>query len=95
MTMKITAEMQCIACGRKIEAKGRPFRGRRSSGVMFKDLFVFEGPDTYYDNKMHITKGYVYHNGDDAEDVLCSERCVIAEVTKHLPKMKMPKGVDD
>jgi hypothetical protein len=90
MPMKITAEMQCAGCHKTIQAKGKPFRGRRHSGVVFEDLFIFE-PAYESTESFEVRIGYTYFNGDDAEDVYCSARCILKEVEKFLPKMEVDK----
>lgn len=93
MSMKITAEMQCAGCHETIKARGKPFRGRRHSGVVFDELFIFE-PAYESTESFEVKRGYTYFNGDDADDVYCSIKCVLREVEKFLPKMKMDKGSD-
>lgn len=89
MPMKITAEMTCAYCHEIIRVKGKPWRFRRSSGVLFPDLYTFEDYGDAAPDRVEIIKGYRFVNGDEAESVLCSERCVLGTIAKTLPKMRM------
>lgn len=87
MSMKVTVEVTCSACHKKLDAVADSFRRSRRFGerIQFSKLFTVEkGNDS-----VTITRGVVIFTGDDDTNTLCcSAKCAVQLAANMLPKLK-------
>ncbi|HXN71514.1 MAG TPA: hypothetical protein VN861_03060 [Candidatus Acidoferrales bacterium] len=99
-SVKITVELKCAQCGKKLSVHGKMKHGRKRMGswvvmpgVWKTDWYVREG-QPIQESSIQITKGVSYSDGDD-EDLYCSKECVLEFVTGVLPRLKADGDNDD
>jgi len=95
-SVKITVELKCAQCGKKLSTKGKAVSGRRYSHIHMPDVWETDWIKNadFHQSSINITKGYNYHDGDD-DDIYCSRECVLEFVAKILPKLKTEKEDED
>ena len=94
MSMKITIEMKCDGCGKKIKAPGLSL-GCRHPQVVAKGVYAVSLPDSLKDFTDEGPAESISISGDALEDdpcVACSPECVAAVVLRFLKGKPRPKG---
>jgi hypothetical protein len=91
MSLKITVELTCSGCHRKLSLKGREVHGRRSNSTYVDDLWVIE---TGYEEGVSIQKGPDTDSIREKrfEAVCCSIPCILKCLPKSLEKYAKEKA---
>lgn len=96
MAIKINAYLVCDNCKKIIHVRGaKPWRGRRSSGFYFDNLYQVKASDYEVCPQITVERGYSYSEGDDGRGVCCSAKCACEKATKLIIRLKPPKREDD
>lgn len=93
-SVKITVELKCAQCGKKLSTKGKAVSGRRSSWIHMPDVWSTDwcpSDQPEDESSIMVTKGNNYREGDD-DDLYCSKQCVLEFVRTILPKLKSERG---
>lgn len=100
-SVKVTIELKCAQCGKKLSLHGKSVSSKRrrfsrysTSRIRIPDVWTTDwiADEGEKQDSIEIQRGYSYSDGDE-EDMYCSIACVMAFVQSVLPKLK-PYGED-
>ena len=86
-SVKVSIELRCAQCNRKLSTKGKTVSGRRHSWILMPDIWSTDYYPPDEQSSITITKGVQYSDGAD-DDMYCSEECVLKFVSSVLHKLK-------